>query len=314
MQQEAPTMRRSPMRFMRTLSTAIASSALVALLAAPGGALATTAPSGTGPAGVAVENDESHAVGVFEGAPVTGIAVLLSNATGQNGRLLIAMQGVSRTAAYGLLVSRQPCGTPHDRTASFIKFDGIDGEVVAPKFATTRSAAGLRPFIQGSNVLSMRLIRTSGQLRQVACADATLYADGATAVAAARQSRPDYKVTFEDILVSSQLRGGPGNARGIVMAQPLQETFSLNYEEVQLAAGTHRVVGSSAPCGTAHTSPKTLFSYSFGATQAGNFHAQVQTPALGDTLSIASVRFFGGASGFAKPEGCSNIIAILIGL
>jgi hypothetical protein len=310
--------RRSPLSRLRILSSAIAATAVAATLIGSSASLAADPVAAAAPAGP-VENDETHATALFDADSGKGIVVLLGDPTGDDGRLLIAMQGVAPRARHGLLLSPHPCGTPHDRTSPSIKFDGIDGEVVASTFQARRRVVGLLPFIEQDDLRSVRLFRTSGTPREVACAEAIVFADGSVqSNAAAGAPQPSLMAyQLENVLVSSYSFSGRPTAQagGIVLAEPTPtDSFSLNFEEIRMTFGTHRVVGSQAACGTRNTTATTVFSHAFEASAAGNNGRDVVTPALKDPLSVASIRFYAGESGFRQPRGCSNIIAVLIAL
>lgn len=296
-------MLRAPVRAATRAALALLVAGSVLGLSSVSAAATPLDPAGPVPAG---GSGASHAVALFNGASVKGIAAFVMEKPGEGltGSAIVAMYGVSPTARHALVLSRQPCGTPVVKASGYLKIEKIDGESISSAFRATREVPNLLPFLEQSNVLSVRLRRTTAPSRQIACANATLYADGSVTESAVAGAASAYKL--QDTIISSY-------RRGIVLARPGAERVSLDYALLKLSPGKHRIVLSDAPCGQPIAGTVVASHLYFeDSVRTARFN---RTATLkGDPLTVESIRLFKGGSGFTQPEGCSNIIGVLVAL
>lgn len=279
-------MRRSS-RVVPRIILALATAVLVA--AAPA---AATEPSR---ALMVAGDSPTDVVAVFRGA-IKGVAVV-SERPGGDARVLASFHGLDPDARYRLVGSTTPCAQERVPAGGYIRFGG-GGAITA---RTTLD--GVIP--EGVDThRSLRLLRTKPSSAQVGCAAATLA--GRPVSAATDGTSP--AIALVNVMVTSFM--APDRPNGIVLADRVDaDTIGLSWELHGQGGGAHRLVGSTAPCGTKHTAGKTVFSRSVESPSLG-FQTMINGQSGG---YLESVRAFRG-SGFGDQRACSGIIAILIGL
>jgi hypothetical protein len=188
------------------------------------------------------------------------------------------------------------------KASGYLKIEGIDGEAKVSAFRAVRDVPSLLPFIEQSNLLSVRLRRTTAPVRQVACADATLYGAGGENA----RTAPALQYELKNVIVTSFMRG-------IVLARPGAARFSLDFALIRLSPGKHRIVFSDAPCGQP-VAGTVVASHLYFEDSVRTARFGAKATVTGDPLAVESIRLFKGGSGFSRPEGCSNIIGVLVSL
>jgi hypothetical protein len=271
--------------------------ALGALLALPilggaAGAIAPRSPAGPVPA-------ETFSLNVFGSGPVKGMVLIESGAPG---RVRYAFHGLPATGTLRAVASTKPCAQPHTGSAKVLGWSlGASNPTSAGQFMVEISG------VNAGYIRSVRVFRGAGTGDQRACSNASRW----------EVAPPSYKVTFEDILISSFLsKPGP---RGLAALEVVDgDTIRVRAELLHKDRGAFRLVGSTEPCSQAHTGAAKAFSvdYNLGDTgthEVGHFMNATRTLAK-PADEIRSLRVMRKNEVAIEQIECRGIIAILIGL
>jgi hypothetical protein len=269
--------------------------ALVALpvLGGSAGAVAPRTPSGSTPAA------ESLSLNIFGSGAIRGMTLIGS---GSPGRVRYAFHGLPATGALRAVASTKPCSQPHAGSAKVLGWSlGASNPTSAGQFMIDLAGAN------AGAIRSVRVFRGAGTGVQRACSNTSHW----------EVAPPSYKVTFEDVLISSFLsKPGP---RGLAALEVVDEdTVRVRAELLHKDRGTFRLVGSTKPCSQAHTGASKVFSvgYSLGDTGTHEVgHVVDATRPLAKPIdAIRSIRVMAKNEVAMETIECRGIIAILIGL
>jgi hypothetical protein len=163
--------------------------------------------------------------------------------------------------------------------------------------------------VNAGSIRSVRVFRGAGTGDQRACSTTTHWQEQGTQTAA----------PLVNVMVTSYVRS-PQRGGIILTGTRSDGKVQVRASLIGLRGGTaYRIVGSTAPCGTAHTGSKRVYAVPFttlgdtGTHEIGHW-VSVVADADRPTSALRSIRVIKDFGAGNQVEACHGIIAILIGL